>query len=48
LADLAARIEAAKFGRIDPAEYAALLAEIEGMSDEEARELLEREDAERV
>jgi acyl carrier protein len=41
LADLAARIETAQLGGIDPQEYAALLAEIEGMSDEEARQLLE-------
>ncbi len=43
LADLAARIEAAELGNIDPEEYAALLAEIENLSDEEARELLARE-----
>ena len=43
LADLAARIEAAQMGGLDAAEYAALLAEIENMSDEQARELLERE-----
>ncbi|HYP04668.1 MAG TPA: HAD-IIIC family phosphatase [Bryobacteraceae bacterium] len=41
LSDLAARIETAQLGGIDPAEYAALLAEIEGMSDEEARQLLD-------
>jgi FkbH-like protein len=41
LADLAARIETAQLGGIDPEEYAALLAEIEGLSDEEARQLLE-------
>jgi FkbH-like protein len=45
LSDLAARIEAAQLGEIDPSEYAALLAEIEGMSDEEARDLLAREEA---
>jgi FkbH-like protein len=44
LSDLAARIEAARAGGIGAAEYEALLAEIEGMSDEEARELLARED----
>jgi FkbH-like protein len=44
LADLAARIEAAQLGEIDPEEYAALLAEIENLTDEEARELLARED----
>jgi FkbH-like protein len=43
LADLAYRIEAAQAGGIDPGEYAALLAEIESMSDEQAREILERE-----
>jgi acyl carrier protein len=45
LADLAARIESAQLGAIDPAEYAALLEEIENMSDEEARALLDREEA---
>jgi acyl carrier protein len=45
LADLAARIESAQLGAIDPAEYAVLLEEIENMSDEQARELLEREQA---
>jgi len=44
LADLAARIETAQLGGIDPKEYAALVAEIEGLSDEEARQLLETED----
>jgi acyl carrier protein len=48
LADLAARIEAAQLGDIDPDEYAALLAEIEHMSDEQARELLAKEQAERA
>lgn len=43
LADLAARIEAAQIGGIDPEEYANLLAEIESLSDDEARELLARE-----
>jgi acyl carrier protein len=42
LSGLAARIEAAQLGDIDPEDYAALLAEIENMSDEEARALLER------
>jgi acyl carrier protein len=41
LSDLAARVETAQLGGIDPEEYAALLAEIEGLSDEEARQLLE-------
>ena len=45
LADLAARIESAQLGGIDPADYAALLAEIEGMSDEEVRQLLATEDS---
>jgi acyl carrier protein len=44
LSDLATRIETAQLGGIDPEEYAALLAEIEGLSDEEARELLTAED----
>jgi FkbH-like protein len=43
LMDLASRIEAAELGEIDPDEYARLLAEIENLSDEEARELLARE-----
>ena len=45
LSDLAARIETAQLGGIDPEEYAALLAEIEGLSDEEARQLLAAEDS---
>ena len=45
LADLAARIETAQLGGIDPEEYAALVAEIEGLSDEEARQLLGSEDS---
>jgi acyl carrier protein len=43
LADLAAHIEAAQLGDVDPEEYAALLAEIEEMTDEEARALLAEE-----
>jgi FkbH-like protein len=43
LSDLASRIDAAKLGDIDSEEYAALLAEIENLTDEEARELLARE-----
>jgi FkbH-like protein len=43
LADLAARIEAAQIGGIDPEEYATLLAEIENLTDDEARELLAKE-----
>src|SRR6185436_12072929 len=38
LAGLATRIETAQLGGMDPEEYAALLAEIEGLSDDEARE----------
>jgi acyl carrier protein len=45
LADLATRIETAQLGDLDPAEYAALLAEIEGLSEEEARALLATEDS---
>ena len=45
LSDLATRIETAQLGGVDPAEYAALLAEIEGLSDEEARALLATEDS---
>jgi FkbH-like protein len=45
LSDLAARIETLQLGGIDPQEYAALLAEIEGLSDDEARQLLAAEDA---
>jgi FkbH-like protein len=48
LSQLASRIEAAQLGEIDPDEYAALLAEIENMSDEQARELLAREEGERA
>ncbi|MDZ4802376.1 MAG: HAD-IIIC family phosphatase [Bryobacteraceae bacterium] len=44
LSGLAARIEDAQTGGIDQAEYAALLAEIESLTDEEARELLAQED----
>jgi hypothetical protein len=40
LAGLASRIEAAGMDGIAPGEYAALLAEIESLTDEEARELL--------
>lgn len=45
LSDLASRIEVAQLGDMDPVEYAALLAEIEAMSDEEARQLLATEDS---
>lgn len=44
LADLAERIDNAQQFGIDSAEYASLLAEIESMSDEEARLLLAQED----
>lgn len=43
LADLALRIEAASLGDLGAEEYAALLSEIENLTDEEARELLARE-----
>ncbi|HYO81885.1 MAG TPA: HAD-IIIC family phosphatase [Bryobacteraceae bacterium] len=43
LADLAARIEAAQLAAVNPEDYAALLAEIESLSEEEVRELLARE-----
>jgi FkbH-like protein len=44
LSDVAARIEAAQFGGVDPEEYAALLASVEELTDEEVSELLARED----
>ncbi|MBC7927885.1 MAG: HAD-IIIC family phosphatase, partial [Bryobacteraceae bacterium] len=44
LSGLAARVESALAGELDPTGYAELLAEIESMTDEEARELLARED----
>ncbi|MGC8759220.1 MAG: HAD-IIIC family phosphatase [Bryobacteraceae bacterium] len=43
LGSLAAAIEAKQLGAADPEEYQALLAEIENLSDEEVRALLERE-----
>lgn len=43
LASLAAAIEARQLGAADPEEYQALLAEIENLSDEEVRALLQRE-----
>lgn len=46
LSELAATIEAKQLGDISPEEYQALLAEIEGLSDEEVRALLEKESAE--
>lgn len=45
LSGLASRIDAAQFGSIDASEYAAILAEIEALSDEEALALLAQEDA---
>ncbi len=45
LADLARNIEDWQIGRLDPAEYQALLAEIENLSDEQAQEMLAREDS---
>ncbi len=44
LSELARTIEARQLGEIDPDEYHALLAEIEGLSDEEVRALLEEEE----
>lgn len=44
LAGMAATIEAHQMGAVDEAGYAALLAEIEGLSDEEVRALLEQEE----
>jgi acyl carrier protein len=44
LRDLAARIATYQLAGGNPNEYAALLAEIESMSDEEVRRLLEQED----
>jgi FkbH-like protein len=43
LGELARTIEARQLGIVDPDEYQALLAEIEGLSDEEVRALLEQE-----
>lgn len=43
LGSLAAILDARRLGAADPEEYQALLAEIEGLSDEEVRALLERE-----
>ena len=45
LADLARNIEDCQIGRLDPAEYHALLAEIDALSDEGVREILAREDS---
>jgi FkbH-like protein len=46
LADLARKIEEYRLSHINPDEYADLLAEIEQMSDEEVRRLLEQEGTE--
>lgn len=45
VAELAKAIELHNLGVVDAEEYAALLAEVEAMSDEEVRALLEAEDA---
>lgn len=47
VSELASYIEARQLGDISPEEYAALLAELENMSDEEARALLSQEQGER-
>lgn len=44
LGELARTIEARQLSDLDPEEYQALLAEIEGLSDEEVRALLEEEE----
>jgi acyl carrier protein len=44
IARLAARIDVHRLSRADPGDYAALVAEIESLTDEEVRELLEKED----
>lgn len=44
LGELARTIEARQLADLDPEEYQALLAEIEGLSDEEVRALLEEEE----
>jgi acyl carrier protein len=46
LAGLAAKIETYQLGGVNPDEYAALLAEIESLSEEEVRALLAQEDPE--
>jgi FkbH-like protein len=45
LGELARRIEAYQLNAIDPDEYESLLAEIEGLSDEEVQALLAKEEA---
>ncbi len=44
LDELSRKVEAYQAGGVDPAEYEALVAEIEGLSDEEVQALLARED----
>jgi hypothetical protein len=44
LGELARKIEVYQLAAIDPAEYNALLAEIESLSDEEVRRLLAEEE----
>ena len=46
LAELAAKIDAYQLGGVNPDEYAALLAEIESLSEDEVRALLSQEDPE--
>jgi FkbH-like protein len=46
LAGLAAKVEAYQLSGVDPGEYAALLAEIESLSEEEVRALLDQEGSE--
>ncbi len=46
LGELARKIDAYREGQLNPEEYEALLAEIEGLSDEEVQALLAREDLE--
>jgi hypothetical protein len=45
LGELARRIEAYQLNAIDPDEYESLLAEIEGLSDEEVQALLAKEES---
>jgi FkbH-like protein len=45
LGELARKIETYQLGQLNPEEYDALLAEIEGLSDEEVQALLSKEDA---
>jgi hypothetical protein len=43
IAELARSIELFELGQLDDGEYAAMLAEVEGLSEEEAEALLARE-----